>query len=51
MVHTHKIVPTFLEYAKGNTSHTKAEESWVARVRDLAYDVEDIIDEFMYRIY
>ncbi|KAK9938792.1 hypothetical protein M0R45_015512 [Rubus argutus] len=41
----------FLEDAEGNTSHTKAEDAWVARVRDLAFDIEDIIDEFMYRIY
>ncbi|KAK9938773.1 hypothetical protein M0R45_015494 [Rubus argutus] len=41
----------FLEDAEGNTSHTKVEEAWVARVRDLTYDVEDIIDEFMYHIY
>ena len=28
----------FLEDAEGNTSHTKVEDAWVARVRDLAYD-------------
>ncbi|KAK9938739.1 hypothetical protein M0R45_015461 [Rubus argutus] len=41
----------FLEASEGNTSRTQAEDAWVARVRDLAFDVEDIIDEFMYHFY
>ncbi|KAK9938786.1 hypothetical protein M0R45_015507 [Rubus argutus] len=40
----------FLEDSEGKTSRTKLEDAWVARVRDLTYDVEDIIDEFMRQI-
>lgn len=28
----------------------EGEKAWVANVRDMAYDVEDIIDEFMYHL-
>lgn len=40
----------FLRDAEGKTL-TKGEETWVASVRDAAYDVEDVIDEFIHRIY
>ncbi|KAL0012935.1 hypothetical protein SO802_000004 [Lithocarpus litseifolius] len=29
---------------------SEGEKTWVANVRDMAYDVEDIIDEFMYHL-
>ncbi|KAL6218828.1 hypothetical protein ACLB2K_012036 [Fragaria x ananassa] len=41
----------FLADAETNTAKTKGEILWVASIRDLAYDVEDIIDEFMYHMY
>ncbi|KAL6198554.1 hypothetical protein ACLB2K_028343 [Fragaria x ananassa] len=41
----------FLADAETNTAKTKGEKLWVASIRDLAYDVEDIIDEFMYHMY
>ncbi|KAM5587302.1 disease resistance protein RPM1-like [Rosa sericea] len=41
----------FLVDAEANTAKTEGEKLWVARIRDLAYDVEDIIDEFMYHMY
>ncbi|KAB2635108.1 disease resistance protein RPM1-like [Pyrus ussuriensis x Pyrus communis] len=40
---------SFLRDADGKKAHTEGEEAWVASVRDLAYDVEDMIDEFMGR--
>ncbi|ONH89676.1 hypothetical protein PRUPE_8G008900 [Prunus persica] len=40
---------SFLKDAEGKKPQTEGEETWVASVRDLAYDVEDIIDEFMGR--
>ncbi|XP_024168325.1 disease resistance protein RPM1 [Rosa chinensis] len=42
---------SFLQDADGKKENSEGEETWVASVRDLAYDVEDIIDEFMYHIY
>ncbi|CAL5380828.1 unnamed protein product [Camellia sinensis] len=38
----------FLEDADKTTIQTEGEKTWVANVRDLAYEVEDIIDEYMY---
>ncbi|CAL8164321.1 unnamed protein product [Prunus armeniaca] len=35
----------------GNKAHTQVEEVWITSVRDLANDVENIIDEFMYHVY
>ncbi|XP_062018820.1 disease resistance protein RPM1-like isoform X2 [Rosa rugosa] len=42
---------SFLYDAEGKGARTQGEETWVASVRDLAYDVEDVIDEFMYHMY
>ncbi|KAL7205135.1 hypothetical protein ACSBR2_018122 [Camellia fascicularis] len=39
---------SFLEDADKTTAQTEGEKTWVANVRDLAYEVEDIIDEYMY---
>ncbi|XP_050220492.1 disease resistance protein RPM1 [Mercurialis annua] len=39
---------SFLEDADMKRPHMEGEKTWVASVRDLVYDVEDIIDEFMY---
>ncbi|XP_024159316.1 disease resistance protein RPM1 isoform X2 [Rosa chinensis] len=41
----------FLADAEANKPKTEGQKLWVARIRDLAYDVEDIIDEFMYHMY
>ncbi|XP_062014609.1 disease resistance protein RPM1-like [Rosa rugosa] len=41
----------FLVDAEANKAKTEGEKLWVARIRNLAYDVEDIIDEFMYHMY
>ena len=38
-----------LEDADTNGVHTKIENAWISRVRDMAYEVEDIIDEFLYQ--
>ncbi|KAJ4832291.1 hypothetical protein Tsubulata_928185 [Turnera subulata] len=40
----------FLEDCDRRGPLTEGEKSWVAEVRDLAYDVEDIIDEYMYSV-
>ncbi|XP_008235615.1 PREDICTED: disease resistance protein RPM1-like [Prunus mume] len=43
---------SFLEDADGGEqAHTQVEKAWVASVRDLANDVENTIDEFMYHVY
>ncbi|KAI8025238.1 Disease resistance protein RPM1 [Camellia lanceoleosa] len=39
---------SFLEDADQTTVQTEGEKTWVANVRDLACEVEDIIDEYMY---
>ncbi|KAI8027088.1 Disease resistance protein RPM1 [Camellia lanceoleosa] len=39
---------SFLEDVDKTTVQTEGEKTWVANVRDLAYEVEDIIDEYMY---
>ncbi|XP_024198107.1 disease resistance protein RPM1 isoform X2 [Rosa chinensis] len=41
----------FLVDAEANKAKTEGEKLWVARIRDLAHDVEDTIDEFMYQTY
>lgn len=41
----------FLHDADRKKAQAEGEATWVASVRDLAYDVEDIIDEFMYHMY
>ncbi|KAL6206369.1 hypothetical protein ACLB2K_023617 [Fragaria x ananassa] len=41
----------FLEDAEDKKVQTEGDKLWVASIRDLAYDVEDIIDEFMYHMY
>ncbi|KAL7235119.1 hypothetical protein ACSBR1_018582 [Camellia fascicularis] len=40
----------FLEDADKTTVQTEGEKTWVANVRDLAHEVEDIIDEYMYHM-
>ncbi|EEF35993.1 hypothetical protein RCOM_1029830 [Ricinus communis] len=42
------IMRSFLEDTDRKRSQTEGEKTWVARVGDLVYDVEDIIDEFVY---
>ncbi|CAL9001766.1 unnamed protein product [Prunus brigantina] len=43
---------SFLEDAdSGEQAHTQVQKAWVASFRDLANDVENIIDEFMYHLY
>ncbi|BFG40516.1 hypothetical protein CerSpe_267900 [Prunus speciosa] len=42
---------SFLKDVEGKKLQTEGEETWVASVRDLAYDVEDIIDKFMYHMH
>ncbi|CAL2267021.1 unnamed protein product [Prunus armeniaca] len=43
---------SFLEDAdRGEQAHTQVQKAWVASFRDLANDVENIIDEFMYHMY
>ncbi|XP_024192275.1 disease resistance protein RPM1 isoform X2 [Rosa chinensis] len=41
----------FLVDAEASTAKTEGEKLRVESIRDLAYDVEDIIDEFMYHMY
>ncbi|VVA39934.1 PREDICTED: disease resistance, partial [Prunus dulcis] len=42
---------SFLKDAEGKKPRTEGEETWVDSLRDLAYDVEDIIDKFMYHMH
>ncbi|CAL2267131.1 unnamed protein product [Prunus armeniaca] len=47
-----EFMKAFLADADGrNKAHTQVEEVWIRSVRDLANDVENIIDEFMYHVY
>ncbi|CDP22078.1 unnamed protein product [Coffea canephora] len=39
---------SFLEDADKKRSKTAGEQSWVANVTAMVYDVEDIIDDFIY---
>ncbi|KAL6206367.1 hypothetical protein ACLB2K_023615 [Fragaria x ananassa] len=41
----------FLKDAEANKPKTEGEQLWVGRIRNLAHDVEDIIDEFLYHMY
>ncbi|PRQ29861.1 putative P-loop containing nucleoside triphosphate hydrolase, leucine-rich repeat domain, L [Rosa chinensis] len=41
----------FLVDAEAYTAKTETEKLWIASIRDLAYEVEDIIDEFMYHMH
>ncbi|KAM4068380.1 hypothetical protein ACB094_12G006600 [Castanea mollissima] len=45
-----KSMRSFLVDADRKGVGSEGEKTWVANVRDMAYDVEDIIDEFMYHI-
>ncbi|CAL2267155.1 unnamed protein product [Prunus armeniaca] len=46
------IMKSFLEDADGGKkAHTEVKKAQVASIRDLANDVENIIDEFMYHMY
>ncbi|CAL9000381.1 unnamed protein product [Prunus brigantina] len=46
------IMKSFLEDADGGKkAHTEVQKAWVASIRDLANDVENIIDEFMHNMY
>ncbi|KAJ9681495.1 hypothetical protein PVL29_020390 [Vitis rotundifolia] len=40
----------FLEYADGERRHDKRFKLWVNQVRDTAFDTEDAIDEFMFKV-
>ncbi|XP_062008201.1 disease resistance protein RPM1-like isoform X1 [Rosa rugosa] len=40
----------FLKDAEGKKAQMEGGETWITRVRDSVYDVEDTIDEFTYRI-
>ncbi|XP_020536941.1 disease resistance protein RPM1 isoform X2 [Jatropha curcas] len=42
---------SFLEDAERKQLKSEGEKTWVANVRDIAYQVEDIIDEFMYFVH
>ncbi|XP_048227225.1 disease resistance protein RPM1-like [Ricinus communis] len=44
-------IRTFLVDAERKQLKLEGEKTWVASVRDLAYQVEDIIDEFMYNMH
>ncbi|BBH08733.1 NB-ARC domain-containing disease resistance protein [Prunus dulcis] len=41
----------FLNDAEGKNAANEGGRTWVASVRGMAYNVEDIIDEFMYHMY
>ena len=41
---------SFLADADRKGVGSEGERTWVANVRDMAYDVEDIIDNFMYHM-
>lgn len=42
---------SFLEDAERKQLDSEVERTWVANVRDVAYQVDDIIDEFMYYVH
>ncbi|KAE9450564.1 hypothetical protein C3L33_17534, partial [Rhododendron williamsianum] len=41
---------SFLQDAESRTETEKGVETWVKQVRDVAYDTEDILDEFSFRL-
>ena len=41
---------SFLVDADKKGTSNEGEKTWVANVRDLAYEVEDVIDQFIYHI-
>ncbi|KAF8389329.1 hypothetical protein HHK36_026023 [Tetracentron sinense] len=41
---------SFLEDADGKLKQNERARVWVNQVRDVAYDVEDVIDEFMFKV-
>ena len=41
---------SFLVDADKKGTRNEGEITWVANVRDMAYEVEDVIDQFMYHI-
>ncbi len=41
---------SFLVDADKKGVGSEGEKTWVANVRDMAYDVEDVIDQFMYHV-
>ena len=45
-----KSMRSFLVDADKKGESSEGEKTWVAKVRDLVYDVEDVIDKFMYHI-
>ncbi|PQQ07333.1 disease resistance protein RPM1 [Prunus yedoensis var. nudiflora] len=46
------IMKSFLEDVDGDKkTQTEVKKAWVTSIRDLANDVENIIDEFMYHLY
>jgi disease resistance protein RPM1 len=45
-----KSMRSFLVDADKKGAGSEGEKTWVANVRDMAYDVEDVIDQFMYHI-
>uniref|UniRef100_A0A2N9GRE3 Uncharacterized protein n=1 Tax=Fagus sylvatica TaxID=28930 RepID=A0A2N9GRE3_FAGSY len=46
-----KSMRSFLVDADKKGASSEGEKTWVAKVRDLVYDVEDVIDKFMYHIH
>uniref|UniRef100_A0A2C9U3D0 Uncharacterized protein n=1 Tax=Manihot esculenta TaxID=3983 RepID=A0A2C9U3D0_MANES len=42
---------SFLQDAARKQVMSKGEETWVAEVRDIAHQIEDLIDEYMYYVY
>uniref|UniRef100_A0A2N9GZF1 Disease resistance protein RPM1-like n=1 Tax=Fagus sylvatica TaxID=28930 RepID=A0A2N9GZF1_FAGSY len=45
-----KSMRSFLVDADKKGAGSEGEKTWVANVRDMAYDVEDVIDQFMYHV-
>ncbi len=43
-------IQSFLVDANKKGASSEGEKTWVANVKDIAYEVEDIIDHFIYHI-